>query len=269
MLANLPNPGSYQSFKPKAPVITYQEKNYDLNEEIKKLKLYRSGVNQYFELVKMFRSEFIGELNYQYNPVLKAVKSDMVRVASYINHYKDKWNHTHTHSSIAILLYDESKKLKAVSIRRYRKSNGEIVKWYKVRGSKAGFIPYRLRDEYSFCFVAFGTAEALIFNILGLDYFILQSDSIAYHIDKNPYFEAFKEKLQGKNIFILPDYDESGFKAANALKNHLKAFSKPQVIEFYKLVNNPAKGFDFRDYVLMLQDESLIIENLLNLLKRS
>ena len=269
MLANLPNPGSYQNFKPKAPVITYQEKSYNLNEEIKKLKLYRSGVNQYFELVKMFGSEFIGELNYQYNPVLKAVKSDMVRVASWINHYYDKWGYLHTNSHLVILFYDENKNLKTASIREYKKKDGKIKKWFKVKGSKMEFIPYRLRDEYSFCFVAFGMSEALIFNILGLDYFILQSDSIAYHIDKNPYFEAIKEKLQGKNIFILPDYDESGFKAANALKNHLKAFSNPQVIEFYKLVNNPAKGFDFRDYVLMLQDESLIIENLLNLLKRS
>jgi len=268
MLANLPNPSDYQSFKPKSPVITYQgtEKAYNINEEIKKLKIYHNGVNQYFELVEMFGINFIGCLDYQHNPVLKAINSDMVKVASWINYYKDKWNYTHTYSSIAILLYDETKKLKATSIRRYRKNEVEIIKWYKVKGSKVGFIPYRLRDKYSFCFVAFGMSEALIFNILGLDYFILQSDSIAYHIDKNPYFEAIKEKLQGRNIFILPDYDESGFKAANALKNHLKAFSNPQIIEIYKLINNPVKGFDFRDYVLTLQDKNLIIENLLNLI---
>jgi len=267
MLASkLPDPSSYKNFTPKAPIITYTENNHNLDEEIKKFSFSNAGTIQYFELIKMFGRKFIGPLDYQHNEALKALNSDMVKVTSWINHYKDEYNYLHTHSSLVVLFYDENKNLKTASIRRFRTKRGEIVKWYKIKGSNASFIPYRLRDEYSFCFVAFGTAETLIFNILGLEYFILQSDSIAYHIDRNPYFQAIKEKLKGRNILILPDYDESGFKAATALKTHLNKISKPQIIEFYKLVNNPFKGFDFRDYVLQVQDKDLIIENLLKLI---
>jgi hypothetical protein len=260
LVSKLPDPSSYKNFTPKAPVVTFQESNYSLDEEIKKFELVNTGTIIYFELLEMFGRKFIGPLDFQHNPNLQAVNSDMVKVSAYLNHYWDEYNKFCTHSSLTIMLYDEKKNLKTAAIRRYRS------KWYKVRGSKAKFIPYRLTDKYSYCFVAFGMAEALIFNILGLEYFILQSDSEAYHIDKNPYFKTIKEKLRGRDILILPDYDESGFKAATALKNNLKAFSSPKIIEFYKLVDSPKKGYDFRDYVLEVQDKESIIDNLLNLI---
>jgi hypothetical protein len=266
LVSKLPDPSSYKNFTPKAPVVTFQESNYNLDEEIKKFELVNTGTIIYFELLEMFGRKFIGPLDFQHNPNLQAVNNDKVKVSAYLTHYRGEYNKFCTHSSLAIMLYDENKNLKTTAIRRYRTKSGDIVKWYKARGSKAKFIPYRLTDKYSYCFVAFGMAEALIFNILGLEYFILQSDSEAYHIDKNPYFQAIKERLGGRDILILPDYDESGFKAAAALKNHLKTFSNPTIIEFYKLIDNPQKGYDFRDYVLEVQDKELIIDNLLNLI---
>ena len=269
LTSKLPDPKEYKNFKPTAPIITFKEdSNYNLKEEMEKIGVtFSTGTINYFELTKIFGDKFVGPLDYQHNETLKAVESDMVKLKSYITHYKDEWGYIHTHSSLVVALYDKAGEIKTASIRRYRTKSGSIIKWYKVRGSKANFIPYRLNDNYSYCFVAFGMAEALIFNMLGLEYFILQSDSQAYNLPFNPYFKAIKEKLEGRHILILPDYDESGFKAATSLKTHLKKFSKPKIIEFYKLVDNPSKGYDFRDYILEVQDKDLIIENLLKLLK--
>jgi len=266
LTSKLPDPTDYKNFTPKAPIITFKENSYNLNEEIKKFNLYDTGTIKYFELVELFGDKFIGRLDYQHNEILEAVNSDMVEVKTYISHYYGEYGDFKTYTSLVVLFYDENKNLKTASIRRYRTKSGELIKWYKVKGSSANFIPYRLRDNYTFAFVAFGIAEALIFNILDLEYFILQSDSTAYHIDKNPYFKAIKKKLEGRSILILPDYDESCFKASTALKKHLKGFCKPEIIEFYKLVKNPFKGYDFRDYVKEIQDKNLIIENLLNLI---
>jgi hypothetical protein len=265
LVSNLPDPREYKNFTPKAPVVTYEEKKYNLQDEVKRFDLHFTGTIVYFELMEMFGRKFIGSLDYQHNKNLKAVESEMVKVKNIITHHKDKYGYEHTHSSLAILLYDKDE-LKTAAIRRYRTQSGEVIKWYKVKGSSAKFIPYRLNDKYSYCFVAFGMAEALIFNILGLEYFILQSDGEAYNLPSNPYFKAIKERLRGRDILILPDYDESGFKAATALKASLKDIAEPRIIEFYKLVNNPKKGYDFRDYVLQIQDKDLIIQNLINLL---
>jgi hypothetical protein len=265
LISNLPNPREYKNFTPKAPIITYKEKKYNLQDEVKKFDLHFTSTIIYFELIEMFGRKFIGSLDFQHNKNLKAVNSETVKLKSIISHYKDKYGYIHTHSSLVILLYDKEE-LKTAAIRRHKTTSGELIKWYKIKGSSAKFIPYRLTDNYSYCFVAFGMAEALIFNILGLEYFILQSDGEAYNLPSNPYFKAIKEKLKGMDILILPDYDESGFKAATALKAHLKSITDPRIIEFYKLVNNPKKGFDFRDYILQIQDKDLIIENLINLI---
>ena len=266
-VTKLPDPKAFKGFKPTAPVIVFKESNNDIKEEIKKFSFYKNGILQYFELVDMFGDKFIGRFDYVNNPVLKSIESDLVKVGTYIQNYKVEYGELKTHSSLVIFLYDENKELKTASIRRYRTKSGEIVKWYKIRGSKANFIPYRLNDNRHYCFVAFGMSEALIFNILGLEYFILQSDSQAYNLPYNPYFKAIKKKLEGRDILILPDYDKSGFKAATALKTHLKEFSNPKIIEFYKLVDNPSKGYDFRDYVKEIQDKDLIIDNLVDLIQ--
>ena len=265
LVSNLPDPTNYKDFIPRAPIITYKENKHHLENEIKRFAIEKAPLIVYFELTKIFGEEFIGRLDFLNNPVLKAINTDMVKVQGYKEHYYNEYNYFCTHSSLAILLYDKDE-LKTAAIRRYRTKSGEVIKWYKVKGSSAKFIPYRLNDKYSYCFVAFGMAEALIFNILGLEYFILQSDGEAYNLPSNPYFKAIKEQLRGRDILILPDYDESGFKAARALKASLKDIAEPRIIEFYKLVNNPKKGFDFRDYVLQIQDKDLIIQNLINLI---
>ncbi|WP_457560375.1 hypothetical protein [Caminibacter sp.] len=265
-MLNLPDPRGYKSFKPKAnPAVLVKDEVYNLEDEIKRYNLFKNNLVNYFELVEMFGYEFIGKLDYQHNETLHNLESEMVRLTTFIKHYKDKYGGVHTHSSLAILLYDENNQLKTASIRRVKTKSGEVIKWLKVKGSSATFIPYRLRDEFSHCFVAFGMSEALIFNALGVDYFTLQSDSIALYLDKNPYFTAIKERLQGRDIVILPDYDESGLKAAKAVYSYLKGFCYPRIIEFYKLVDNPPKGYDFRDYIKEIQDKDLILENLLNL----
>jgi len=264
---NLPDPTGYKNFKPKTPIITYKgKKSYNIQEEIKRFNFDYNPCVRYFELVEMFGNSFIGLLDYQSNKNLKAINSDMVEVKSYVEYYYNENGNFCTFSSLAILLYDENKNLKTATIRRYRNPSGQFIKWYKVRGSQTTFIPYRLTSGYSYCFVAFGMSEAIIFNILGLDYFILQSDSISFNIDKNPYFNTIKKKLQGRDIFILPDYDESGLKAGNTLKKHLESFSNPRIIELYKLAKNPQKGYDLRDFILENQDKKLVIEKLLDLI---
>jgi len=264
---NLPDPTGYKNFKTKTPIITYkEEKSYNIQEEIKRFNFNYNPYIRYFELVEMFGNSFIGPLDYQSNKNLKAINSDMVEVKSYVEHYYNENGNFLTFSSLAILLYDENKNLKTATIRRYRNPSGQFIKWYKVRGSQTTFIPYRLTSGYSYCFVAFGMSEAIIFNILGLDYFILQSDSIANNINNNPYFNTFKEKLKNREILILADYDESGLKAGNTLKKHLESFCNPRVIEYFKLVKNPKKGYDFRDYILEISNKELVIKNLLNLI---
>lgn len=267
MLAKLPDPKGYQTFKPTSPVIVFEDNSkYNIKDQVKYFKLGDNKNIIYFELVEMFGYKFIGQFDYLHNKTLKDVETNQVKLKSYMKHYKDNLGILHTYSSLAVELYDDNQELKTATIRRYRTKSGDEVKWYKIRGSKAGFIPYRLNETSSYCFVAFGIAEALIFNILGLDYFILQSDSGAYRISSNPYFKAVKEKIKGREVWILPDYDESCFNAAKTLQEYLKGFCNPSIIEFFQLVDNPKKGYDFRDYVLEIQDKNIIIENLLNLI---
>jgi len=273
LVVRLPNPKEYKHFTPPQRIITYTPSNYNLIKEIEKInsttnkRIYKNTLIEYFSMVEMFGKKFIGELNYLHNKKLKKCESKHIKLQSYIHHYYQEYRGFCTHSSLVVEMYNDTGELKTLAIRRYKKKNGEVIKWYKLKGSDAKLIPYKLRDSYSFAFVAFGIAEAIIFNILDLDYFVLQSDSLAFTIENNPYFLAIKEKLKDRQILILPDYDTSGLSAANALAVKLKPFSNPRIIEFYKLVDNPSKGFDFRDYVKLIQDEERIVLNLVKLLK--
>jgi len=271
----LPDPKGYRSFKPTAPAIVYDTKRVNLDESVKyfekrlpenmTLRTVNNKGILYFHLSRLLGDRFLGGMK-RYAEVLKEIQTDQIKISEYLGLY-EILEGLQSYSSLVVKLYDENKTLKSLAIRHYRTPRGETVKWYKLKGSDARFIPYRLREEYSHCFVAFGMAEALIFNLLGVDYFILQSDSVALHIESNPYYKAIKEKLRGRDIVILPDYDESGLKASDALYSALKGFTYPRIVEFYKLIDNPPKGFDFRDYVLKIQDKDLILENLINLLK--
>ena len=270
----LPDPKGFRNFKPTAPVIVYDTEKKEIAKSIEyfesrlpKNMALRTVNNKgilYFHLSRLLGDGFLGGMR-KYAEVLKEIQTDQIKISEYLGLY-EILEGLQSFSSLVIKLYDENKTLKSLAIRHYRTPRGEIVKWYKLKGSDARFIPYRLRDEYSHCFVAFGMAEALIFNLLGVDYFILQSDSVAYHISNNPYFKTVKEKLKERDIIILPDYDESGLKASQALHSTLKGFSYPRIVEFYKLVDNPPKGFDFRDYILQIQNKDLILENLLKLI---
>ena len=269
----LPRPEEFKKFKPTAPIITYDDKKTNLNKSVEYFEnnppasmALRSDNNRgilYFHLSELLGDRFLGGIN-KYPQILKEIQTDQIKISEYLGLYK-RLEGLSSYSSLSVKLYD-NEELKAVIIRKYKTPSGDYVKWYKLKGSSASFIPYRLREEYSHCFVAFGIGEALAFNLLGVDYFILQSDSIALHIENNPYFKALKEKLKERDIIILPDYDESGLKASQALHSTLKGFSYPRIVEFYKLVDNPPKGFDFRDYILQIQNKDLILENLLKLI---
>jgi len=66
----------------------------------------------------------------------------------------------------------------AICIREAKERDGRSVKW-KTYGSKR-FIPYKIFDEENpAIFVGYGIGEFLLFELLELNYMVLQSDSIA------------------------------------------------------------------------------------------
>ncbi len=146
------------------------------------------------------------------------------------------------YKSLTVSLFD-GEDVKAICIRSAWDSDGNPIKW-KTYGSKR-FIPYRIFDEDDpTIFIGYGIGEFLLFELLELNYMVLQSDSIAKNLSSNPY----TPQIEDRYIFALLDNDASCKATLEPLQSH---FSKCKVfgIDFEHLFDRELlKGYDFRDF---------------------
>jgi len=249
----LPDPREYKTFKPKVKPQVYQEKKWDFE----KLKQNEYIWENYF-LTFYPKFGLIDELFTNDLLPLKEYERLQIFRKKFSENSNIRLLYSMLHNSIVIELYDNNElislifrhyyeQIKKVAENKYLRNKESLIKW-KIYGSKR-FIPYRLKDGNNYCFCAFGMAEILLFELLELDYFVLQSDSIADNIENNPYFQPIKEKLKDRAVYIIPDNDESGINAAKKLKKAITS-SKPILILSLEEITGEAlpKGYDLRDF---------------------
>ena len=107
------------------------------------------------------------------------------------------------YKSLTVSLFDGDE-VAAICIRNATDRDGNSVKW-KTYGSKR-LIPHRIFDaDDPTIFVGYGIGEFLLFELLELNYMVLQSDSIAHTLFNNPY----APRLEDRYIFALLDNDTS------------------------------------------------------------
>ena len=156
---------------------------------------------------------------------------------------KDRYlGYSSKYKSLTISLF-EDKEVKTICIRKATDKKGNPIKW-KTYGSKR-FIPYRIFDEEDpSIFVGYGIGEFLLFELLELNYMILQSDGIALNLANNPYTPDIEDRY----IFALLDNDESCKATLEHLKNSFKN-CKVYPIDFENILDKELlKGYDFRDF---------------------
>lgn len=146
------------------------------------------------------------------------------------------------YKSLTVSLMNQEEVM-AICIREAKEGDGRSVKW-KTYGSKR-FIPYKIFDEENpAIFVGYGIGEFLLFELLELNYMVLQSDSIAKTLFSNPYVPD----IQGRYIFTLLDNDTSCKATLEPLQSHFGS-CKVYGIDFEHLLDRKLpKGFDFRDF---------------------
>ncbi len=150
--------------------------------------------------------------------------------------YSDKYQ------SLTVSLFDGDE-VAAICIRNTTNKDGNPVKW-KTYGSKR-FIPHRIFDaDDPTMFVGYGIGEFLLFELLELNYMVLQSDSIAHTLFTNPYTPHVEDRY----IFALLDNDTSCKATVEQLQRHYRS-CKVYGIDFEHLLDKELpKGYDFRDF---------------------
>jgi len=243
IIKNLPAVENFKNYKMsyKVPVYT-EETNYKIDD----IKAFYQIIDKYIDtfvngglIEKLFTNDLLP-------------RSEEYRFEMYNLLFKGKVKilYSKKQDSLVIELRNEKDELKTLSFREFKtKESNETIKW-KTYGSKR-FIPYKLKDNNKFCFVAFGMSEIILFELLEFDYFILQSDSIVHNLANNDYFKPVKEKLKDRVTYIFPDNDESGLKAGYKLNKYLKEEGlKSKVLELGKMTNKQLKkGYDLRDLI--------------------
>lgn len=142
------------------------------------------------------------------------------------------------YQSLTVTLYDNDGIPQAICIRHAADSSGEVIKW-KTYGAKT-FCPCRMEKNDSLIFVASGIAELLIFELLGVDYFILQSDGI------KPDREKVKSIFKGSLAVFVLDNDTSCKAAFEAFKS---IHSDTVAVDFQTMLDKELpKGYDLRDF---------------------
>ena len=168
-----------------------------------------------------------------------------------------KWNDYY--KSVVIVLQD-----KTVAIHR-----ADPIKW-KTYGSKK-FIQHKIKDD--FVFMVYGMAEILLCEVLDISYIAFQSDSIVKTLDSNEQWQnEIKPHLNGKNIFLLLDNDESCQTTIEPLKKELNKVLPIKMMDLHimetaflyggTLKKELPKGYDFRDWCNDVKDVAKI-ENIL------
>ncbi len=146
------------------------------------------------------------------------------------------------YKSLTVSLFDGDE-VNTICIRKATDRAGNVVKW-KTLGSKR-FIPYRIFDEDDpTIFIGYGIGEFLLFELLQINYMVIQSDSIAHSLQANPYVPQLRERY----IFCLLDNDTSCRATLEPIKAHFKE-CKVYGIEFENILDRQLpKGYDFRDF---------------------
>lgn len=168
------------------------------------------------------------------------------------------------HKSLTISLFDDDE-VKTIVIRRAINGDGSVIKW-KTFGSKS-FIASKLQNLDEVVFLASGMSELIAFEVMGVDYVLLQSDSTAKAIENNKQFEGLKEALDGRVMAIFIDNDVSGKSIVSPLR---EAFESTQIIaiDFEELLGRELpKGYDFRDFCNEIKDIDVIEKRLSTYLK--
>ena len=146
------------------------------------------------------------------------------------------------YKSLTVSLFNGDEVM-AICIRNATDRDGNPVKW-KTYGSKR-FIPHRIFDaEDPTIFVGYGIGEFLLFELLELNYMVLQSDSIAHTLFSNPY----APHLEDRYIFALLDNDTSCKATVEQLQRRYRS-CRVYGIDFEHLLDRELpKGYDFRDF---------------------
>lgn len=172
--------------------------------------------------------------------------------------------------SLTITLKDDNNNIQTIVIRK----SIDGIKW-KTLGGKT-FIYSNIKNESDVVFAVYGMSEILICEMLEFSYIAFQSDSIAKNLSNNPSWNIIKEKLKGKILALLIDYDDSCRDTIKPIKKELLNYSLVVDIEMIdllhtrifinattplnemyrenakaykmdKLKNEMPKGYDFRD----------------------
>jgi len=107
-------------------------------------------------------------------------------------------------NSLAIVLKDQKNNIKTIATHRSK----DNIKW-KTLGSKI-FIPYKINDNSNIIFLLVGMKEYLLMEMMGVNYIIPQSDSIANNLKSNIiWLEEIKPKLKDKTIVYISENDNS------------------------------------------------------------
>ncbi|NPA64211.1 MAG: hypothetical protein GXO16_04470 [Epsilonproteobacteria bacterium] len=146
------------------------------------------------------------------------------------------------YKSLTVSLFDKDR-IMAICIRKAQDKEGNPIKW-KTYGFKR-FIPYRIFDPNDpTIFVGYGIGEFLLFELLELNYMVIQSDSIAHSLQANPYTPKIKDRY----IFCLLDNDSSCRATLEPIKEHFKE-CEVYGMEFENMLDKELpKGYDFRDF---------------------
>ncbi|MDP3302116.1 MAG: hypothetical protein Q8S36_09150 [Sulfuricurvum sp.] len=231
-MSNLPSPKAFKDFSLSfvdGYVAATEPKEFDLQGYDTALKSAAKSKD---------RNLIINKLNSLIDSVIMKCDTEMSRKIfhRFIGYSKK-------HDSLTITLYDPDNVPKAIAIRSAADGSGNIVKW-KTYGAKT-FIAYRIQGS-PFVFTASGMAEVLLFELLELDYFLLQSDSIVKSLGVNVQWKAIKELLDKKLVIYLLDNDDSSKAAYEAFK---ALYPKSIAIDFEMMWDRDLPhGYDFRDF---------------------
>lgn len=137
----------------------------------------------------------------------------------------------------------ENRVPRAIVIRSAKDREGKQIKW-KTYGSKT-FTPYRIDPAAQIVYIASGIGEYLLFELLGVSFIGLQSDSTISGISPEMILGC-----EGKMVVYCQDNDESAKKLGEKLEKLFDKAAMFTMIDFEILWDRDLpKGYDLRDFV--------------------
>ena len=153
------------------------------------------------------------------------------------------------YKALAYIFRNEQKDTKVIAYN----SRFAGKKWIREKGSKNSFIISNLALNDDIVIIAEGVSEPLILETLGFNYICFQNAGEMANAQNNPQFQAFKERIKGKKVYIIADNDEIGFNSAKKVANSLESVaSELYIVDF----ENERRGFDLRDLILKISKKS-------------